>query len=292
LTGITTIDHLARESRPKQFALLDRMAAAFAVSPAVSHLLIRGSLATGTADRMSDVDFVVAVREAEFIRFAGFLDLFMSVEFGTILPCWPDTIVRRMGGLGHVFLLVHEGQLYQTDIYLAPEGAVPTIQAHTGARLLYGDLAQPPGGARIDPDVAAYVDRELNRPPGCTDLLVEVLVLVQMMRKRIKRGQQFVVYSEHFLLTTAVKELIKKALTPTSAHWGWYHLDEEIGVTPTGRTCLAKLATLINRPPVRTLEELADVFRRIEHIAELAVPEALELLAPAVAAYKQYLELA
>jgi hypothetical protein len=289
---LLTIDELARASRPQQFALLGHAGEAFRTGVYVSHLLVRGSLATGTADRMSDVDFVIGVRDGDFKQFVGALDLFMTVELGAILPGWRDTIVSRMGGLGYVFLVASDGGLYQIDTYVVPESVIPAVQVRTGARVLFGDVAGKPEDAEHGSDVAQFVERELNRPLTCSDLVVEILVLIQMMRKRIKRGQRFVVYSETFLLLSAVKELVKKALSPTSTFWGWYNLDEEIGVTSTGRACLDELVTLIDQPPIRTLDALASAFRRIEGIIGLAAPESLDAFRPAVDAYKHYLDLA
>lgn len=291
MSNTITIDDLVRANRPRQFALLGLVGDSFAGSHAVSHLLVRGSLATGTADRMSDVDFVIGVRDAEFAHFVGALDLFMTIELGAILPGWRDTIVSRMGGLGYVYLIASDDGLYQIDTYLVPKSAIPSVRARTRAHVLYGEVGEGPGPMVQDSAVAAFVEHELSRPLTCSELLVEILVLIQMMRKRIKRGQRFVVYSESFLLMSAVKELVKKALTPTSTFWGWYNLEEEIGVTSTGRACLDELAALINQPPIYTTGALAETFKRIEGVVGLAAPESLDALHPAIDAYKHYLGL-
>jgi len=244
---------------------------------------------------MSDVDFVVGVKDADLAQFTRALDPLMTVELAAIFPGWCDTIVSRMGGLGYVYLVVSDGRLYQIDVYVVPESLVSSVQRRTGARPLYGGANEAwatPISHSVDPSVSAFVDDELRRPQTCSDILIEVLVLIQMMQKRIKRAQRFVLYAETCLLMNAVKELIKTALVPTSAYWGWYHVDEEIGVTPIGRSCLTELFALISAPPIQTAEALVSTFRRIEGIVSRAAPESLAALGPAIDAYRHYLELA
>jgi predicted nucleotidyltransferase len=286
-----TIEDLVRVNRPQQFVLLERAAEIFAQSSSVTHLLVRGSFAAGTADRMSDLDFVIGIRDGDFESFARALDPLMSAELGALLPGWRDTIVSRMGGIGYVFLVISEGALYQIDIYAVPESCVASVHARTGARILYeapSDLL-PSASAG---DVSAFIEAEHVRPQTTTEIMIEILVLVQMMKKRIKRSQHFVVYSETQLLMNAVKDLIKAALAPTSAYWGWYHLNEDVGVTAIGRSCLADLSTLISSPPIVTTEELFRTFGLIEGVIRRAAPEAMASLGPALEAYKHYLGIA
>ncbi|WUX49896.1 nucleotidyltransferase domain-containing protein (plasmid) [Streptomyces sp. NBC_01435] len=63
--------------------------------PAVTQLLVRGSLATGTADRLSDVDLVVAVQDERLPVLMASLDAVMSTEFGALLPGWRDGELKR-----------------------------------------------------------------------------------------------------------------------------------------------------------------------------------------------------
>lgn len=284
-----TIDDLARASQPPQFALMDRLAQLFAEGACVTSLLVRGSLATGRADRLSDVDFVIGVRDADFVPFVRALDAFMAVEAGAILPGWRDTIVRRMGGLGYVYLTASGGRLHQVDIYAVPGSLIPAVQEKTDARLLYGDASARAGPEGVNKTVAAFVDSELERPQGCSDNFIETLILIQMIHKRIRRGQYFAAYGETYLLMNAVKNYIKAVLVPTSSHWGWYHLEEDLGSTATGTACLSDLADLISSPPVRSVERLEHMFQRIEGIIRRSGAEDLASLAPALAAYKHYL---
>ncbi len=284
------LDELARANRPDQFGLLERATDLFTASPAVTHLLVRGSLASGTADRLSDVDFVVGVDDPSFPEFVSVLDALVSADLGGILPGWRDTIVGDMGGLGYVYLVGWAGHLQQVDLYVVPASQVGRVHKHTVARPIFvqdADTAYEP-----DPRVAPFVARTLADPRSCAELLIETLVVGYLMRKRITRGQEFIAYSEAHLFNTAAKNLIKTALAPTSRYYGWYQLREEIGSTPIGKECLRDLAALISAPAIPTAETLAQGLDRVVAIAERAAPEAVESLRPAIDAYRYYLELA
>ncbi|MGH8902512.1 MAG: nucleotidyltransferase domain-containing protein [Egibacteraceae bacterium] len=286
-----TIDELALENRPRQFGLLERAADVLSQSPSVTHMSVRGSLAAGTADQMSDIDFVVGVHDAMFRQFVQVLDALMVAELGAILPGWRDTIVGKLGGLGYVYLVAAEEKLYQLDLYVAPASRVADVQRRVNARLLY---AAPPDGeiAAMPEAPGEFIDSQMARQPSCSDLLVEILVVAQMIRKRIMRGQHFIVYDETHLLLNAAKNLVKEALAPASTYWGWYHLEEDVGVAPIGRACLEDLAVLTASPPMRSQDALRDAMERIFDIVQRAAPETIESFGPAIDAYRRYLELA
>ncbi|MFJ8073869.1 hypothetical protein ACIQ7Q_08030 [Streptomyces sp. NPDC096176] len=283
------LDSLAQANRPNQFGLLERAMGLFTTSEAVTHLLVRGSLASGTADRLSDVDFVVAVRDESFIDFIASLDALVQVDLGGILPGWRDTIVGNMGGLGFVFLVPWAGHLQQIDLYVIPSSRVEDVHRHTVARTIF--VRDPDAEYEPSATVPEFVAESLAAPRSCTDLLIEVLVLGYLIRKRIARGQDFIAYSESYRFNEATKNLIKAALAPTSRFYGWYQLREEVGATPIGRQCLQDLSAMVAASPVPTLASLTDGLNRVDAIAERAAPEALDSLRPAIQAYRYHLEL-
>ncbi|WP_331748683.1 nucleotidyltransferase domain-containing protein [Streptomyces chartreusis] len=134
-TELTPLEELAQAHRPVQLAVLGDLVRALSATTAVTHLLVRGSLATGTADRLSDVDLVVAVRDEKLPALMDSLDALMSTTFGTLLPGWRDTIVGNLGGAGFVYLLPHDGHLLQLDLYLCPTSAVAALRRRIGPRL-------------------------------------------------------------------------------------------------------------------------------------------------------------
>jgi hypothetical protein len=285
------LTELTEANRPTQLPLLTRIAELMSASAAVTHLLVRGSLASGTADRLSDVDFVVGVHDRDLPAFTAALEDLMTVAGGALLPGWRDTIVADLGGIGFVFLVQHEGRLQQVDLYLAPASQVGALRRKVAAKVL---LERPP--ADLSPAhtarATAHVAELLRRPRSCTELLIEHLVLAVLLHKRIQRGQRFVAYAEWHLLHTATKDLLKTALAPASQYWGWYQLREELALTPIGRACLADLDAAITSPAVPVTADVDAALDRVLALVERACPNALDGLADAITAYRTYLELA
>jgi predicted nucleotidyltransferase len=282
---------LTEANRPTQLPLLTRIAELLSASRAVTHLLVRGSLASGTADRLSDVDFVVGVHDRDLPAFAAALDDLMTVEGGALLPGWRDTIVADLGGIGCVFLVQHERKLQQVDLYLAPASQITTVRRMVAGKVL---LERPPAEittAQIE-QARSHVAELLARPRSCTGLLIEHLVLAVLLHKRIQRGQRFVAYAEWHMLHTATKDLVKTALAPASRFWGWYQLREEIALTPIGRACLTDLDVAITSPAVPDAADVEAALDRVIALTERACPNALDGLADAITAYRTYLELA
>ncbi len=282
------LDDVAAVNLPRQFGLLEKAVEVIGRSDAVHSLHVRGSLAAGTADRLSDLDFIVAVHDPSFGPFIRVIDTLMSAELGALLPGWRDTIVARMGGLGYVFLLPHEGTLQQIDLYVVPVSRLDTVLAQTKAMPVY--QADGERSRRHRQQVDWLITSTLERPYTTQELLVEILVLGHMIHKRIARGQRYVAYAEMFALHTAAKNLMKVALAPGSGFYGWYQLAEEIGTTPIGRQCLADLDRLIGANPIPTSADLSAALTTALELAERAAPDAVAGLRPAITAYWHYLE--
>ncbi|WP_282785745.1 hypothetical protein [Nocardia sp. CC201C] len=290
----TLLDDLAMMNRPDQFGLLERATDVFAASPAVTRLLVRGSLAAGTADRLSDVDFVIGVEDRWYGDFVTALDDLMACEMAAILPGWRDIIVANMGGLGYVYLVVHNGTLRQLDLYVTPVSRLDSVHTGTRAQPLYiRTSAVPPTATSASTASAAadFIARTATAPRSCADLLVELLVLGCLIQKRITRGQTFIAYDESHLFATAAKDFVKAALAPGTRYYGWYHLQHEVGATPLGRRCLAMLDALIHSPSVPSHDTLTANLDRVLAIADQIAPEVLTALGPAIDAYRYYLEL-
>jgi predicted nucleotidyltransferase len=280
---------LLETNRPDQFALLEAATELFTRSDAVTDLLVRGSLARGTADRLSDVDFVVAVEDAKFPQFVSALNPLIATELGGILPGWRDTIVGDMGGLGYVFLLVWADHLQQLDLYAVPASRLARVREQSVCQTVF--TRDPDAIHTVDDETSQFVTRVARQPSDCENLLIEALVLGYLARKRVARGQDFIAYSEWFLFNTAVKNLIKTALAPSSSFYGWYQLHEEIGRTPLGRDCLDHLTALVTATPIPTSASVSEGLNRVIAIAERAIPEVLHAHRDAIDAYRRYMEL-
>ncbi|MEV8101720.1 MULTISPECIES: nucleotidyltransferase domain-containing protein [unclassified Streptomyces] len=288
-TELTPLEELAHAHRPVQLAVLGDLVQALSATTAVTHLLVRGSLATGTADRLSDVDLVVAVRDEQLPTLMGSLDTLMSTTFGTLLPGWRDTIVGNLGGAGFVYLLPHDGHLLQLDLYLCPTSAVHALRRRIGPRLLWqGPGAQDTADADTQRQTAQELARATEAPADCGSLLVQAMVLHAMLRKRLARGQQYIAYGLLHDLNATCRDVIRTALVPHSRHHGWYHLPDEVGRSTTGRECLAELTEALTSPPVPNRAQADEALERIVRLAQRIAPHAVASLADEITAYRAY----
>ncbi|MCX4458644.1 nucleotidyltransferase domain-containing protein [Streptomyces sp. NBC_01728] len=286
---LPAIEELAHAHRPAQLAVLGELVHALSATTAVTHLLVRGSLATGTADRLSDVDLVVAVRDDQLPALMGSLDALMSTTFGTLLPGWRDTIVGNLGGAGFVYLLPHDGHLLQLDLYLCPTSAVGALRRRIGPRLLWqGPGAEDATDADTQRQTAQELAHAAQAPADCGSLLVQAMVLHAMLRKRLARGQQYIAYGLLHDLNVTCREVIRTALVPHSRHHGWYHLPDEVGRTATGRECLAELTEALTSPPVPTVAQADQALDRIVRLARRIAPHAAGSLTDEITAYLAY----
>ncbi|MEU1500538.1 hypothetical protein [Streptomyces sp. NPDC005732] len=286
---LSPLEELAHAHRPAQLSVLSDLVQALSASTAVTHLLVRGSLASGTADRLSDVDLVVAVRDEQLPALMNSLDALLSTTFGTLLPGWRDTIVGNMGGAGFVYLLPHDGHLLQLDLYLCPTSAVDALRRRIGPRLLWqGPGADDLVSADVRQRTALELAHAAQAPVDCGHLLVQAMVLHAMLRKRLARGQQYIAYGLLHDLNATCRDVIRTALVPHSRHHGWYHLPDEVGRTATGRECLIELTEALTSPPVPTVAQADEALERIVRIAQRIAPHAVASLADEITAYRAY----
>ncbi|MEV6070125.1 hypothetical protein AB0L82_26570 [Nocardia sp. NPDC052001] len=281
------LDGLVVLNRPEQFQLLEDAIDVFTPSPSVTRLLVRGSLAAGTADRLSNIDIVVGVVDDDYVAFVSVLDALMMAELHAIMPGWRDTDVGDLGGLGYVFLVACQERLRQLDIYAVPESILD--QNVVSARPVFTR-------AGIDVSLSsreamAFVTRTAAEARTCGELLIEIMVQGFLIRKRIIRRQRFAAYHETHVFNSAVKNLVKAALAPDSRDRGWHNLHTEIGSTPMGKRCLADLDALVSGPAVPTIESLDRGIGAAIALAERAAPEAVEKLRKSIDAYLEYMEL-
>lgn len=280
---------LTAAHRLSQLTVLEDLVVTLSSATTVTHLLVRGSLADGTADRLSDVDLVVAVRDDQVPAVIAALDLLMSNRFGALLPGWRDTIVGPLGGAGSVYLLPHGGHLLQLDLYLCPTSTVGALRRRTGARLLWqGEDTQTGAGPAGQETAARALEQLAGEPSDCGTLLVQAVVLHAMLRKRLARGQRYIAYDLYHQLHATCAALMRTALVPQSRHHGWYHLDDEIGRTAAGRECLRELEEALSGPAVPALAQADQALEQVMRVAELAAPAAVADLADELAAYRAY----
>ncbi|MFE3321776.1 hypothetical protein [Nocardia sp. NPDC059195] len=281
------LDELVAMNRPEQFQLLEDAIGVFTASPAVTRLLVSGSLATGTADRLSNVDLMVSVVDDDYTDFISVLDALMMAELHAIMPGWRDASGDDVGGLGYVYLVACQERLRQLDVRVVPESRL--AESAVSARTVF---------TRADADVSlssqvvmAFIARTAAQARTCRELIIEIMVLGFLVHKRVTRRQRFSAYRENHMFNAAVKNLIKTALAPDSCDDSWHRLHAEVGSTPIGKTCLADLDAVISGPAVPTIESLGHNIGRALALAERAAPEAVEALRKPIDAFLEYLEL-
>jgi predicted nucleotidyltransferase len=281
-----TFTTIALMNRPRQLDLLASATKLLEGSPAVTHLLVRGSLAAGHADRSSDVDLVIGVRSDALQRFLISIDTLFRIELGSLFPGWRDSLAPDMGGVGFVYLVPFHDTLYELDVYVVPDNAVPAI-ARGNAQVIFAreKLAQPLMGPQ---KTDGGPSPGLASPDIAQELVVEIVVLLHMMTKRVNRRQTFIVHGLTYLITDAVRHLVKQCLVPQSRHWGWYYLDEELGADSRGVACLRELAALIAAPPIVDRAGIQKMFSGIGRVIACAAPHLWSRLEPEFEAYRHY----
>ena len=293
--NVDALTWLAERNRPRQLNLLESIISTLAAASAVSHVLVRGSFGCGLADRSSDIDLVIGLREAKFLPFLSVLDPLMQTEFATLFPGWPDTMVGNMGGAGFVYLAPMDEALCQLDIYVTPEPNISKM-VESGATVLF-DRSETlgAGGGYPGRRVACEEMPEFAAEPAATqeptdeDRVVEILIIFYMLRKRVLRGQTFIVYGQTYMLNDVLRKLIKYSFAPNSRHWGWYNLDEDLQSHPRGRECLDALRALVAAGPLRDHHDIQNTFDRGMEIVANAAPLAAARLSQSIDSYRNYL---
>ncbi|WP_075017986.1 hypothetical protein [Actinacidiphila rubida] len=283
------LEELAAAHRPEQLVLLERLMDALTACDAVTHLMVRGSLASGTADRLSDLDLVVAVHDGQLPQLVDHLDPLLGTQFGALLPGWRDTIVGQLGGTGRVYLLPHAGHLLQLDLYVCPTSTAQAVQQRSGARVLWQSGHTPEIAEAERAQASLALEHLASAAPDCTALIVQAVVLHAMLRKRLRRGQTYIAFGLQHHLVETCRDLIRTALAPHSRHHGWYHL-AEVGHTAAGRACLRELHDAVRQPAASTLKQADRALERILRIAQNVAPTQLAALSGELAAYRAYQE--
>lgn len=285
-----SIQQLSRSNQLQQIEFLEFVANVLKQSQAVSHILVRGSIARGRADRFSDVDLVIGIASDDLTGFLTVLDAVVSTATGSLFPGWYDSLAPDMGGWGFVYLVPFRGLLYELDLYVVPEGTIPAVIS-LGALKIYANAATNHTG-NDSRTTEAYIDvNKILTIKPTFNIVIEVFALLQMMSKRVARRQRFLVYGLSYLVNDAMQRLIRHCFIPNSKHWGWYYLEDELGMDPRGHKCLQELSALISIPLDSDQTYIKQAFATIAQIISIADPVLWLDIAPQVEAYKYYMKI-
>lgn len=294
MTLNAVITNLALFKKPRQMDLLRRLVEVLEASPDISHLLVRGSIAAGRSDHLSDVDLVVSVQKSALLSFLTTLDTLVRIELGSLFPGWRDSLAPDMGGFGLVYLVPFQNVLYELDLYIISESSVPSFTKR-GATVIFSKTTSYYTNQNTsetkEEETPASDFAESNALLNINVIIVEILVLLYMINKQILRQQLFIVYGHMYLVNNAVRRFIKYCLVPQSRHWGWYHLGEELADDPQGSICLSELSALIGAPLIRDISGIQQMFTRIERVIACAAPDLWSELNMELDAYRHYMGL-
>ena len=290
------IQKLRHINQPKQIEFLELVTSTLEKSRVVSHLLVRGSIGTGKVDRSSDVDLVIGVQPEALEDFLCILDSIIRIELGSLFPGWYDILAPNLNGWGFVYLVPFKGVLYELDLYVVSKDTIPSI-INIGALQIYSktETIQDRNHLKRQKNNNNYIENiDINKfikNDPTQNLIIETFSLLHMMSKRITRQQWFIVYGLSYLVNDAMRRLIKNCLLPNSKHWGWYYLEDELGIDPRGVKCLQELSALISIPPTPNHLNVSTVFNHIIRIISIANPELSTEFKLKIEAYHYYMKI-
>lgn len=282
-----TLEQLLLQNKPAQIILLEELLGLFSQSPYMSHAFVRGSITRNELDRASDLDIVLAYDGEQYPEIVKNLDILMEENFNTLFPGWQDTIVADFGGLGFVYLIERQCTLFQVDIYILPTERAMSLQKKAKSKMIYRRDGAIGNGVLAD-SVHRFITDFQTRARTSRDFYIEVMVLALLIRKRIKRGQLFLNYSETHLLISSIRNFFRSVYDPEFVNYGWYHIQERMAGPADDQRELDFLESLVKGESVHTFESLQETMMRFLELAMRATPElVLELKKPTQCYYKE-----
>lgn len=191
------LKNLLIESPPSQFKILENLLEVFSREKALRFAFVRGSVARNDYDRASDVDLVIGIDDLLFEPFVNSLNFLMEEHFNPLMPGWSDKIVPNFGGLGYVYLIPENGVIFQVDLYVVPTTKFESVKAIPRAKQVYGKTDQDNvlvDAIQIEKN-EKFISQIRSVEQDTEFYIIEILILVFLILKRIKRDQQLLNYS-------------------------------------------------------------------------------------------------
>ncbi len=246
------------ESPPAHFVILDELLGIFSSQSYLHSAYIRGSIASNSYDRSSDVDLVLMINDDSYILTVDSLDAIIEQHFSVIRPGWLDKIVPNFGGLGYVYLVSFENKIYQLDLYLLPLSQVDSIRRIPKATLVFSQDAKPASlnNQNMAEEVSKYIEDKKQSRESIMALGDEIIVLSFLIKKRIKRQQFFLNASETYMLATCLRKLMRLTWEPHLLDFGWYHFLESIKFPDEILQLRLSLLNLLQKHSLSTTDSL------------------------------------
>lgn len=273
------IVQLLEQIRPYQLRILERLLDEFEGKSGVLQIFVRGSISNGLFDKSSDTDFAIVVADEVFPQYLRIMDDLMF-DLGAVLPGWPDKIVPPFGGAGLVYLLrAPDGQVFQTDVYIAPSSTANFSSIRRGeiTRLFpHPDDSLVPCN---EPDcltkkrVCDQIDEFWNEKDTVISDFVSVCVHSIMVLKRIQRATFWLNMSNSVGLLESIRQLLRRKYSPELRAYGWYKFSAIVRNERSQEYALG-LKTLANQLlPEATFASVEEAFVLSVSIMETCFPE-------------------
>jgi predicted nucleotidyltransferase len=195
---------------------------------------LRGSLARGNADQLSDVDLFVVVDPNNLPEFSEAFDDYIRRKYKPFIPRCYDEHVTDYGGLGFMYLLEgDDGEIYQFDIYFAVKGRTTGNKLQDFVQKIYSkdpnycwhtSSFDPRGGAngfKMPNKTAEYINKfkelpkcEENFPKIAKQLFVEMCVHNYLLKKHASRDDLFRASVDRYFIEKTFIELLRQKYDP------------------------------------------------------------------------------
>ena len=241
------IDHVPQDE------LYTDIVAAFSNIPEVLGIVQRGSYASGSVDRASDLDVLIIVDDEHLEDFITSIQPRLEgVCHFLTTEGWIDTIVPDFGGIGLVFMVMRNDKLVQLDLYITAASAASKILQFPAKKILHqkSELDALKKGHESMSDVATTaVVRYMDSMSSGSQLLLETAIMYEIYAKHLYRRNPTLALKYRYGLIESVAKLIRYVFTPGKVDYAMYDWIGDFAA--------------VNSPIVRMFErniELIDVY--------------------------------
>jgi predicted nucleotidyltransferase len=271
-----------------QQLLLERVMAALSGQGWVEEVYLRGSLPRTGGDQYSDVDIAVTIQDEAFTT--GCMQVLTAVQeqLRPLLPGWLDTLVRDFGGIGLVYFVSCLPDVVQLDLYVLPASVSSGFVVYE-APVLVDRRAPRSEPARSGPP---SMDRDQVRRAVTEEPLSSVLrcyVAAYLLHKRIRRGNQVMIFAETYGLAEAVRDYIVGCCYPNRREHGWHNLEEVVSRSPDPAQCQRALLRLASCQPGDSVLRLAEQLVELEALIRILTPDVWDRHGPGLSVLSEYI---
>jgi predicted nucleotidyltransferase len=273
---VKSLNEILTEDPPIQFMYLRKLLELFSQSKYLESAFIRGSLARNDYDRASDLDMVLAIEPSAYINLIDSIDELMMENFNVLFKGWPDRIVPAFGGIGFVYLIENGENILQIDLYILPSNKLNKLMNTPNVKMIYqNNQGINQEVSSHDNEINEYITNKFAHFPSIESLLVESAIIAYLIKKRIKRKEEFLNYSESILINKTLRDILRLIFDPSHKDYGWYHLKDTLFRHPTStKWCLEFERILFHS----TIHDSITIVKSLEfalHLTKEQCPEEL-----------------